>query len=84
MARSSLLSSSSLFMQFNSGTYTGVSLWVLSLYGYMPKNSLIYKRAPDMIAKSWQTIGEAYNPTLHSLSGPFDRSFGVNMVSLAT
>ncbi len=32
--------------KFNSGTYSGVTLYALSLWGYMPANSTIASRAP--------------------------------------
>ncbi|KAL0573193.1 hypothetical protein V5O48_008765 [Marasmius crinis-equi] len=65
--------------EFNSGTYTGVSLWALSLWGYMPESSVITREAQDIIRKTWETLGEIYNPTLRTLGGPFDRSYGLDM-----
>lgn len=66
--------------QFNSATYAGVSLFALSLWGYMPQNSTIFGRGADIIAKTWDSIGKFYNPTLKTLGGPWDRSYGFNMV----
>ncbi|THU86168.1 hypothetical protein K435DRAFT_868537 [Dendrothele bispora CBS 962.96] len=66
--------------EFNSGTYAGVTLYALSLWGYMPKNSTIVTRAADMIEKTWEHIGMYYNPTLHTLGGPWDRAYGYDMV----
>lgn len=66
--------------EFNSGTYTGVSLYALSLWGYMPSNSTIASRAKDIIKKTWISIGNYYNPTLKSLGGPWDRAYGYDMV----
>ncbi|KAJ7676870.1 hypothetical protein DFH06DRAFT_1169211 [Mycena polygramma] len=65
--------------EFNSGTYTGVTLYALSLWGYMPKNSTIVQHARDIIAKTWTSIGMYYNPTLHTLGGPWDRAYGYDM-----
>ncbi|KAJ7119751.1 hypothetical protein C8R44DRAFT_982399 [Mycena epipterygia] len=65
--------------EFNSGTYTGVTLYALSLWGYMPKNSTIAVHAKDIISKTWTAIGMYYNPTLHTLGGPFDRAYGYNL-----
>ncbi|KAJ7717780.1 hypothetical protein B0H16DRAFT_1798778 [Mycena metata] len=65
--------------EFNCGTYTGVTLYALSLWGYMPKNSTIVKHAKDIIAKTWTSIGMFYNPTLHTLGGPWDRTYGYDM-----
>jgi hypothetical protein len=69
-------------MQFNSGTYTGVTLYALSLWGYMPKNSTIAIHAKDIISKTWTSIGNYYNPTLNTLGGPFDRTYGYDLVGL--
>ncbi|KAJ7660427.1 hypothetical protein B0H17DRAFT_1212605 [Mycena rosella] len=65
--------------EFNSGTYTGVTLYALSLWGYMPKNSTIAVHAKDIIAKTWTAVGTFYNPTLHTLGGPFDRAYGYDL-----
>ena len=67
--------------QFNSGTYTGVSLYALSLWGYMPENSTIASRAKDLIATTWDTVGQLWNPTLYTLGGAFDRTYGYDLVS---
>ena len=69
--------------QYNSGTYTGVSLYALSLWGYMPKNSTIVSRAADIITKIWEDVGYFYNPTLHSLGPPWDRAYGYDMVGIS-
>ncbi|KAJ7267830.1 hypothetical protein C8J57DRAFT_1325931 [Mycena rebaudengoi] len=65
--------------EFNSGTYTGVTLYALSLWGYMPKNSTIAIHAKDIISKTWISIGNYYNPTLNTLGGPFDRTYGYDL-----
>ncbi|KAJ6455479.1 hypothetical protein C8R45DRAFT_1036459 [Mycena sanguinolenta] len=65
--------------EFNSGTYTGVTLYALSLWGYMPQNSTIVKHVRDIITKTWTSIGMFYNPTLHTLGGPWDRAYGYDM-----
>ncbi|KAJ6471753.1 hypothetical protein C8R47DRAFT_1297074 [Mycena vitilis] len=65
--------------EFNSGTYTGVTLYALSLWGYMPKNSAIVQHARDIIAETWNSIGMYYNPTLHTLGGPWGRAYGYDM-----
>ncbi|TFK38958.1 hypothetical protein BDQ12DRAFT_745607 [Crucibulum laeve] len=67
--------------EFNSGTYSGVTLYALSLWGYMPKNSTIASRAKDIITKTWISIGNYYNPTLKTLGGPWDRTYGFDMKS---
>ncbi|GLB42799.1 hypothetical protein LshimejAT787_1202480 [Lyophyllum shimeji] len=67
--------------EFNSGTYTGVTLYALSLWGYMPANSTIAGRAADIITKTWESIGNFWNPALKTLGGPWDRSYGFSMKS---
>ncbi|KAF8063496.1 hypothetical protein FPV67DRAFT_1701190 [Lyophyllum atratum] len=67
--------------EFNSGTYTGVTLFALSLSGYMPSNSTIAGRAADIITKTWEQIGNLWNPTLKTLGGPWDRTYGFSMKS---
>ncbi|KAF8904879.1 hypothetical protein CPB85DRAFT_1437624 [Mucidula mucida] len=65
--------------EFNSGTYSGVTLYALSLWGYMPANSTIASRAPDIITKTWDTLSSFYNPTLHTLGAPWDRAYGCSL-----
>ncbi|KAG6909244.1 hypothetical protein DXG01_001426 [Tephrocybe rancida] len=67
--------------EFNSGTYTGVTLYALTLWGYMPKNSTIAGRATDIITKTWESVGNYYNPTLKTLGGPWDRTYGFSLQS---
>ncbi|ESK90726.1 hypothetical protein Moror_4112 [Moniliophthora roreri MCA 2997] len=65
--------------EFNSGTYTGVTLYALSLWGYMPEDSVIATRAKELIEKTWISIGQYWNPTLTTLGGAWDRSYGYDM-----
>ncbi|KAF5370512.1 hypothetical protein D9615_010337 [Tricholomella constricta] len=67
--------------EFNSATYTGVTLFALSLWGYMPANSTIAGRAADIVATTWESVGNLWNPTLKTLGGPWDRSYGFSMKS---
>ncbi|KAG6865534.1 hypothetical protein C0991_001727 [Blastosporella zonata] len=67
--------------EFNSGTYTGVTLYALSLWGYMPTNSTIHGRATDIITRTWESVGYYYNPTLMTLGGPWDRTYGFSLKS---
>lgn len=46
----------------------------------MPKNSTIASRAADIITKTWESVSLFWNPTLRTLGGPWDRSYGFNMV----
>ena len=65
--------------EFNSGTYTGVSLWALSLAGYLPSNTTMAKRAGDTISKIWAKIAELWQPQLNSLGGSWDRTYGFGL-----
>ncbi|TKY85644.1 hypothetical protein EX895_005183 [Sporisorium graminicola] len=65
--------------EFNSGTYTGVSLWALSLGGYLPSNTTMHKRAGDTITKVWAKTAELWQPQLNSLGGSWDRTYGFGL-----
>ncbi|KAF9448777.1 hypothetical protein P691DRAFT_729053 [Macrolepiota fuliginosa MF-IS2] len=65
--------------EFNCGTYAGVTLYALSLWGYMPKSSVIAKAAPGLISNIWDDLGKFWNPSLHTLGGPWDRAYGFDM-----
>ncbi|KAF7292287.1 Chitin synthase 4 [Mycena kentingensis (nom. inval.)] len=65
--------------EFSSGTYTGVTLYALSLHGYMPASSVIARNAVKFIQKTWNAVGAMYNPTLRTLGGPWDRAYGYDM-----
>lgn len=65
--------------EFNSGTYTGVSLWALSLAGYLPSNTTMSRRAGDTIAKVWRKAAELWQQSLQSLGGSWDRTYGFGL-----
>lgn len=66
--------------EFNSGTYTGVSLWALSLWAkYLPDDSVMKQNAPRMINATWSAVGELWHPDLKNIAGPWDRSYGFDM-----
>ncbi|KAJ3992040.1 hypothetical protein F5050DRAFT_1861295, partial [Lentinula boryana] len=65
--------------EYNCGTYNGIVLYALSLWGYMPQNSIIVSQATDLISQIWSNLGQYYNPTLESLGGPWDRAYGYDM-----
>lgn len=63
--------------EFNSPTYTGVSLYALTLWAkYMPSSSLMGANGARMIADIWTTVGEMYNANLRNIAGPWDRTYG--------
>ncbi|WVQ84278.1 hypothetical protein IAT38_006430 [Cryptococcus sp. DSM 104549] len=65
--------------EFNGGTYAGVTLFALSLAQYAPQNSTIFNSAPRLIGSMWEQIAETYNPSLRTLAGPWDRTYGFDM-----
>jgi hypothetical protein len=66
--------------EFNSGTYAGVSLFALTLWAkYMPQDSLMGQHGPEMIRRTWTSLGELYNANLKNVAGPWDRSYGFDM-----
>ncbi|KAI9168014.1 hypothetical protein HJFPF1_04158 [Paramyrothecium foliicola] len=66
--------------EFNSGTYTGVSLFGLTLWSkYLPKDSVMTKAGPRMIQNTWEAIGQLWNPSMKNMAGPWDRSYGYDM-----
>ncbi|KAM5343733.1 hypothetical protein ACJ41O_012270 [Fusarium nematophilum] len=66
--------------EFNSGTYTGVSLYGLILWSkYLPKESIMAQAGPRMIQHTWEAIGQLWNPTMKNMAGPWDRSYGYDM-----
>ncbi len=65
--------------EFNSATYTGVSLWALSLGGYLPSGTTMAKRAGDTISKIWNKTAQLWQPQLNSLGGSWDRTYGFGL-----
>lgn len=66
--------------EFNSGTYTGVSLFGLLLWSkYLPEDSVMTKEAPSMIEHTWEAIGQLWHPGMKNIAGPWDRSYGYDM-----
>ncbi|KAJ4007672.1 hypothetical protein NW752_010341 [Fusarium irregulare] len=66
--------------EFNSGTYTGVSLYGLTLWSkYLPKDSIMAKTGPEMIKHTWEAVGELWHPSMKNMAGPWDRAYGYDM-----
>ncbi|KAJ1028337.1 hypothetical protein NDA18_003001 [Ustilago nuda] len=60
-------------------TYTGVSLWALSLAGYLPSNTTFAKAAGDTITKIWTKTAHLWQSELNSLGGPWARTYGIGL-----
>ncbi|RGP73149.1 hypothetical protein FLONG3_6465 [Fusarium longipes] len=66
--------------EFNSGTYTGVSLYGLTLWSkYLPEDSIMAKYGPKMVKHTWEAVGDLWHPGMKNMAGPWDRSYGYDM-----
>jgi hypothetical protein len=69
------------FFEYNSPTYYGVDLYGLALwrdYGSTKRNQTM---GSEMESTMWKDIASFYNPLLRNISGPYDRSYGMDMES---
>ena len=68
------------FAEYNSPTYYGVDLYALALWRSYPALSPLLARLGDeMETLLWQDIAQFYHADLRNLSGPYDRSYGMDM-----
>ncbi|OHW98249.1 hypothetical protein CSPAE12_03031 [Colletotrichum incanum] len=66
--------------EFNSGTYTGVSLFGLTLWcKYLPEDSAMTTKGPQMLAHTWQAVSQLWHPGMKNMAGPWDRAYGYDM-----
>ncbi|KAH8766300.1 hypothetical protein F5882DRAFT_13322 [Hyaloscypha sp. PMI_1271] len=66
--------------EFNSGTYTGVSLYALTLWAkYLPEDSIMKQNGAKMMKYTWEAVAELWHPQLKNVAGPWDRSYGFDM-----
>lgn len=66
--------------EFNSATYTGVSLIALTTWAkYAAEGSVMKGKGKEMLQATWTTIGHLYHASLKNLAGPWDRSYGFDM-----
>ena len=57
--------------EFNSGTYTGVSLFGMTLWAkYLPDDSVMKQNGASMIQHTWESAVQLWNPKLKNLAGP--------------
>lgn len=67
------------FSEYNSPTYCGVDLYGLALwrdYGSTGRMRII---GSEMESSLWRDLADYYQPELHNISGPYDRSYGMDM-----
>jgi hypothetical protein len=69
------------FFEYNSPTYYGVDLYGLALWRDYGSSARIQKIGSEMEATLWKDIASFYNPILRNVSGPYDRSYGMDMES---
>ncbi|KAI1082529.1 hypothetical protein F5B20DRAFT_597495 [Whalleya microplaca] len=66
--------------EFNSGTYTGVSLFGLVLWSkYLPEDSIMAQHGPTMLKETWSAVSQLWHPGLKNMAGPWDRAYGYDM-----
>lgn len=69
------------FFEYNSPTYAGVDYFALALwrdYGFTPE---MRKHGEEMEDGLWRATADLYNANLRNISGPYDRSYGMDMQS---
>ena len=69
------------FFEYNSPTYYGVDLYGLALWRDYGSTGRIQKIGSEMESTMWKDIASFYNPLLRNISGPYDRSYGMDMES---
>src|SRR5262249_46669698 len=67
------------FEEYNSPTYYGVDLYGLSLWRRYGPTPRFVKMGTEMEAALWNDIASLYHAGLKNISGPFDRSYGMDM-----
>ena len=69
------------FFEYNSPTYYGVNLYGLALWRDYGSTQRMQTIGSEMEATLWNDIAGFYNPLLRNISGPYDRSYGMDMES---
>jgi hypothetical protein len=69
------------FFEFNSPTYYGVDIYGLALWREYGSTPRMRTMGADMEASLWNDIADFYQPSLRNISGPYDRSYGIDMES---
>ena len=69
------------FFEYNSPTYYGVDLYGLALWRDYGSTKRIQTIGSEMEATLWKDIASYYNPRLRNISGPYDRSYGMDQES---
>lgn len=67
------------FSEFNSPTYDFVDLYGISLWRQYGSTERIRFIGADMESGLWDEIASLFQPDLHNISGPYDRSYSMDM-----
>lgn len=67
------------FNEFNSPTYYGVDLYGLAMWRDYGSTKKMRSMGSEMESTLWREIASFYQPTLRNISGPYDRSYGMDM-----
>lgn len=64
--------------EFNSGTYTGVSVFGLLLWSkyIRAEDSVMTINGPRMLKHTWEAVSQLYQPNFRTGAGPWDRAYG--------
>ena len=69
------------FFEYNSPTYAGVDVFALALWRDYGDTRQMRSRGREMEAGLWRATADFYNANLRNISGPYDRSYGMDMQS---
>jgi hypothetical protein len=69
------------FDEYNSPTYCGVDLYGLATWRAYGSTTRMRTLGSEMEATLWRDLADFYQPDLRNVSGPYDRAYGMDMVS---
>jgi hypothetical protein len=67
------------FSEYNSPTYCGVDLYGLALWRDYGSTVRMRTTGSEMESALWRELVDYYQPELRNISGPYDRSYGMDM-----
>jgi hypothetical protein len=67
------------FEEYNSATYYGIDLYALALWRDRSSSEVLRSAGARVEAALWRDIGRWYHPGMRNLSGPWSRSYGMDM-----
>jgi hypothetical protein len=71
------------FPEYNSPTYYGVNLFAFALWRSYSRSPEITRMGEEMEAGLWRDVARFYHAGLRNLCGPYDRSYGMDMMRYA-